>query len=81
MNLYVANFDQTVTKEDLKKLFARHGEVVNSIVYINFETGKSRGLGFVKMKEDREAERAIRKLNGKCWRGRRLMVRRAYKEG
>ena len=79
MNLFVGNFDQHVTRRDLKKLFARYGNVVNSIVYINFETGKSRGFGFVTMNDDQEAERAIIKLNDKRWRGRRLMVRQAKK--
>jgi RNA recognition motif-containing protein len=79
MNLFVGNFDQRVTERDLAKLFAKYGTVETSIVYINFETGKSRGFGFVRMKDDREAERAIRKLNDKRWHGRRLMVSRAHK--
>jgi RNA recognition motif-containing protein len=74
MNLFVANFDEDVTEEDLEDLFTRYGEVANVTIWINLKTGKSDGFGFVEVKDDWDAERAIERLDGKWWRGMRLKV-------
>jgi RNA recognition motif-containing protein len=77
MNLFVANFDEDVTEGDLDELFRDYGKVTNARICTDFETGKSRGFGFVEMKGVWEAERAIEELDGKRWRGKYLKVSEA----
>ena len=81
MKLFVANFDKDVTEEDLDDLFGDYGKVTNAKIWIDFETGKSRGFGFVEMKDDLDAEDAIEELNGKRWHGMYLKVSQARNQG
>jgi RNA recognition motif-containing protein len=77
MNLFVANFDEDVTEEELDELFGHYGKVTNATIWIDFETGKSRGFGFVELKDDGDAEQAISELDGKRWRSKYLKVSQA----
>ena len=77
MNLFVANFYEDITEEDLERLFGRYGEVVAARIWIDFETGRSKGFGFVELKDDWDAERAIERLDGKRWHGTHLTVCKA----
>jgi RNA recognition motif-containing protein len=77
MKLFVANFDKSVTQEDLNDLFSDYGKVMDVKIWIDWDTGESRGFGIVELEEDWEAEQAIHTLNGKCWRGMRLKVSQA----
>jgi len=49
MNIYVSNLGFHVGDEDLKGLFAAHGEVSSAKVVLDRETNKSRGFGFVEI--------------------------------
>ena len=57
------------TKEMLYNEFSKYGEIVDSIVMKNPETGNSRGFGFVTYKENSSAENAVatgsHKIDGK----------------
>ena len=77
MNLFVANFSDDITEEDLERLFGRYGKVTNVRIWIDFETGKSKGYGLVEIEDDWDAERAIEKLDGKRWHGMNLRVCKA----
>lgn len=74
--LYVGNLPWAVTEEDLVRAFAQYAEVVSARVVTDRETGKSRGFGFVEVK-DEHAGAAIEALNGAEWAGRRLTVNEA----
>ncbi|RNE97922.1 poly(A)-binding protein 2 [Trypanosoma conorhini] len=63
-NLYVKNFDDTVTSERLKELFERCGETVSVRVMMDRATRVSRCFGFVSFKEQSAASRAIQELHG-----------------
>ena len=65
--IYVGNLPFTTTDDDLRDLFARHGEVSTASVVIDRESGRSRGFGFVEM-ETASAEVAITALNGRSLR-------------
>jgi len=71
--LYVGNIPYTTTENDLKELFAPHGEVVSVAVVMDRETGRSRGFAFVEM-DDAGAKAARAALDGQDFGGRTLRV-------
>jgi RNA recognition motif-containing protein len=74
-NIYVGNLSFDTTADDLRGLFAAHGEVTKAQVTTDRETGRSRGFGFVEMSGGGEA--AIAALNGTQHGGRTLTVNEA----
>ncbi len=66
--LYVGNLSYSVTDEELKELFGKHGEVKG----VNIIEGK--GFGFVEMSKQEEAEKAKDALNETDFKGRTLRV-------
>jgi RNA recognition motif-containing protein len=76
-NIYVGNLVWDATASDLLELFQQHGEVAQAQVITDRETGRSRGFGFVEMKNDAEAQAAIEALSGTPFRGRPLTVNEA----
>ena len=75
--LYVGNLGYSVTDSDLLKLFEPHGTVESAQVIMDRDTGRSKGFGFVEMKNDQEAQAAITALNGQEVDGRALTVNEA----
>ncbi|KAG8184874.1 hypothetical protein JTE90_016985, partial [Oedothorax gibbosus] len=49
--IFVGGLSWNTTQEKLHEYFSRYGEVVDSVVMMNRETGKSRGFGFITYKE------------------------------
>jgi RNA recognition motif-containing protein len=74
MNIFVSNLNFKVRSEDLKNLFERYGEVVSSKVITDKFSGKSRGFGFVEMKNDEDGQKAIGELDQKDFEGRNITV-------
>lgn len=66
--LYVGNFSYSVTEEDLREMFATHGEVREVKVI------EGKGFGFVEMSSPSEAQKAKEALNGSNHKGRTLRV-------
>lgn len=77
MNIYVGNLPFRTDSEELRSLFAGHGEVESAQVITDRDTGRSRGFGFVVMPNDEEARAAIEALNGTDMGGRPLTVNEA----
>jgi RNA recognition motif-containing protein len=75
--LYVGNLAYGVSDGDLQQLFEAHGTVQSAQVIMDRDTGRSKGLGFVEMGSDQEAQTAIAALNGKEVDGRSLTVNEA----
>lgn len=63
MNLYISNLSYAITDADLAELFADYGDIVSAKVIMDRETGRSRGFGFVELKDDDLARKAIEELN------------------
>lgn len=59
-NLYVRNFDETVTDDELVQIFSHFGEVVSAKV-IHDEEGNSKKYGFVCFKTVEEASNCLKK--------------------
>lgn len=61
--VFVKNFGQSTTEEDLKKTFGELGLVTDAGVMRN-EDEASKSFGFVKFKNAQDAARAVQSLNG-----------------
>lgn len=74
MDIYVGNLPYSTTDDDLRGLFAAHGEVASARVVIDRMTGRSKGFGFVEMADRAQAQQAIDALNGYDIEGRKLRI-------
>lgn len=74
--LYVGNLPFNTTVDKLTQFFSQAGEVHEAKIQMD-PTGRSRGFGFVEMKTDEEAQKAVETLNGKELDGRALTVNEA----
>ncbi|KAJ7151158.1 hypothetical protein C8R46DRAFT_1358069 [Mycena filopes] len=72
--LYVGNLSWNTNDDSLHQAFAQHGQVTDSIVMKDRETGKSRGFGFVTYGSDEEAQKAIDAMNDQELDGRQIRV-------
>lgn len=75
--LYVGNLDYGVTSDDLGQHFAEAGNVVDSVVISDRNTGRSKGFGFVEMSNGDEAKKAIELFHEKDFKGRTMIVNEA----
>lgn len=78
--LYVGNLPFSTTEDELRELFARHGNVQSVRVVTDRETGRSRGFAFVEMDAD-AADTAMRALDGTPLGDRALRVNEAHDRG
>jgi len=74
--LYVGNLPWNTTPDDLTNYFSQYGEIMNSRIITDRDTGRSRGFGFVEVGEQ-DAERLAEELNGVDFGGRPLTVNEA----
>lgn len=74
--IYVGNLPFSATEDQLRALFAAHGNVESVALPNDRETGRPRGFGFVEMSQA-DASRAIQALNGQDFGGRPLRVNEA----
>lgn len=77
MNIYVGNLPFRTTEEELGELFAKYGDVESAKIVYDRDTGRSRGFGFVEMKNDDEAREAIEALDQQDFQGRPLKINEA----
>lgn len=75
--IFVGNLSWKATEEMLKQLFEAFGEVVSVKIIKDQYTDKSKGFGFVEMRDADGAEKAIRELNDKPFLERNLRVSQA----
>ena len=76
-NIYVGNLSFESTEEELRGLFAEHGEVIKVNIITDRDTGRPRGFGFVEMADENSGRTAIEKINGREVGGRTLTVNEA----
>ena len=75
--LYVGNLAFHTTEDSLQRAFSQHGQVIETKVVLDRETGRSRGFGFVVMGTADEAKKAIAEMDGTDLDGRPLRVNEA----
>lgn len=72
--VFVGNLDFKTNAEKLNEIFSDFGDIEDSVVISDRDTGRSKGFGFVTFAEDSDAEKAISAMNGKETNGRKLTV-------
>lgn len=77
MNIYVGNISHSATEDTVKELFEKVGPVVSVKIITDKFTGSPRGFGFVQMKNNEDAQKAIEELDGYELDGRALTVNQA----
>jgi len=81
MNIYVGNLSYKAREAELKTAFEQFGKVASVEIIVDRRTHRSRGYGFIEMPNDREAEAAIKALDGKEFLGRALRVDASQSQG
>lgn len=77
VRIYVGNLSYDTSQDELRSLFAQHGNVTDVHLPTDRATGRPRGFAFVEMADDAEAQAAIDALNGNEVGGRALTVNQA----
>ncbi len=72
-SIYVGNLPFTASEDEIRDLFADHGEVKNVNIIMDRDTGRPRGFAFVEMDQE-GAEKAVAAVNGMDFGGRSLKV-------
>jgi len=75
--LYVGNLSYQTTEDSLKDAFSQAGAVESVTIITDKFSGRSKGFGFVEMKTEEEAVKAISLWNGKELDGRTVKVSEA----
>ena len=77
--VYVKNFGEDFTDEQLMETFSKYGQIISAKVMIDHSTGRSRGFGFVNFSDHQMAMKAADKMNGANVNGRILYCGQAQK--
>ncbi len=77
MKIYVGNLSFETTESQINEAFSQHGDVQDVAIISDRMTGRSRGFGFVEMRNDQSAKDAIEALNGTDLGGRHITVNEA----
>ena len=75
--IFIGNLEFAVTANELRRLFAAHGNVETVNLVTDRDTGQGRGFAFIEMTNDTEAENAIKALDGTPFGGRKIIVNEA----
>ncbi|CUA70457.1 Glycine-rich RNA-binding protein 2, mitochondrial [Rhizoctonia solani] len=78
--MHVGNLSWNTNDETLRA-FQEFGQVLDSIVMRDRETGRSRGFGFVTFSNEAEAQNAMSQMNEQELDGRRIKVNSANQRG
>lgn len=75
--LYISNISEATTDKDLLELFSNSGEVISARVILDINNEKTR-RGYVVMRNDEEAIKAITKNNNATLKGNKIKVMKAH---
>ncbi|PIN06240.1 Nuclear cap-binding protein complex, subunit CBP20 (RRM superfamily) [Handroanthus impetiginosus] len=78
---FVGGLAWATTDQSLEEAFSRFGEVIESKIINDRETGRSRGFGFVTFKDEQSMRDAIEGMNGQELDGRSITVNEAQSRG
>ena len=78
-NVYVKNLSESVTDDDLKKIFGEYGTITSAVVMRDAD-GRSKCFGFVNFENPEDAAKAVESLNGKKIDDKEWYVGKAQKK-
>ncbi|KAL3814132.1 hypothetical protein ACJIZ3_015400 [Penstemon smallii] len=78
---FVGGLAWATTDKTLEQAFSQYGDVLESKIVNDRETGRSRGFGFVTFKDEQAMRDAIEGLNGQDLDGRNITVNEAQSRG
>lgn len=78
-NVYIKNFPESLTDDDLKEMFEKYGKI-SSLKLMKNDDEKNKGFGFVSFDDPEAAMSAVDELNGKEVNGKVIYVGRAQKK-
>ncbi|CAA7030881.1 unnamed protein product [Microthlaspi erraticum] len=76
--LFIGGMEYGMNEDSLREAFSKYGEVVETRVILDRETGRSRGFGFVTFTSTEAASSAIQALDGQDLHGRIVKVNYAH---
>ncbi|KAG4160140.1 hypothetical protein ERO13_D02G215900v2 [Gossypium hirsutum] len=74
---FVGGLAWTINDRALEEAFSAYGEIVDSKIINDRETGRSRGFGFVTFRDEKSMKDAIEGMNGRSLDGRNITVNEA----
>lgn len=77
MNIYIGNLPYSISEDELRDLFAAHGEVTSANIIMDRDSGRSKGFGFIEMPDKTQGETAINAINQTDVQGRSVRVNEA----
>ncbi|MCE7766480.1 RNA-binding protein, partial [Pseudomonas putida] len=78
---FVGGLAWATTDQTLGDAFSQFGEILDSKIINDRETGRSRGFGFVTFKDEKSMRDAIEGMNGQDLDGRNITVNEAQSRG
>ncbi|KAA8536102.1 hypothetical protein F0562_028580 [Nyssa sinensis] len=78
---FVGGLAWATDDQSLEKAFSQFGEILESKIINDRETGRSRGFGFVTFKDEQSMRDAIEGMNGQDLDGRNITVNEAQSRG
>ena len=75
MNIHITNLSRNIINDDLSKLFSVYGEVSFVVIVRDMKSGRSKGIAFVDMPVQAQAEQAILALHDTEMDGQQISVR------
>ncbi|KAI8554274.1 hypothetical protein RHMOL_Rhmol05G0085300 [Rhododendron molle] len=78
---FVGGLAWATDDRSLEQAFSQYGDVIESKIINDRETGRSRGFGFVTFKDEQSMKDAIEGMNGQDLDGRNITVNEAQSRG
>ncbi|KAK4437763.1 Glycine-rich RNA-binding protein GRP1A [Sesamum alatum] len=78
---FVGGLAWGTTDQSLGQAFSQYGDVLDSKIINDRETGRSRGFGFVTFRDEQSMRDAIEAMNGQDLDGRSITVNEAQSRG
>ncbi|KAL6531846.1 hypothetical protein OROMI_028209 [Orobanche minor] len=78
---FVGGLAWATDDKGLEDAFSQYGEVIDSKIINDRDTGRSRGFGFVTFKDEKSMRDAIEAMNGQDLDGRSITVNEAQSRG
>ena len=77
MKIFLGGLNYSTSEAFLLSELSKFGKVLSIRIIVNYQTGKSKGYGFVTFENQEDAQKAIDELNNTYFDGRRIGVKEA----